>query len=117
MDKISFADFQKLDVRVGTVLKAEVPSWSHWVIKMEVDLGSEIGKRICFSRVMKFFKSEVFIGKQYPFLVNLEPKKIGPEKELSEVMMLMACPGGEDENVAPVLFKLAKKVPNGTKVY
>jgi hypothetical protein len=32
-------------------------------------------------------------------------------------MMLMPCPGGEDENVAPVLFRLAKKVPDGTKVF
>ena len=93
------------------------------MIKLTVDLGPAFAKatagkrtRVCFSGIMKFFKPEEFIGKQYPFLVNLEPKTIGPEKELSEVMMLMACPGGEDNNVAPVLFKLQKKVPNGTKV-
>lgn len=128
MDLVSFTDFQKLDIRIGMVVKAEVPSWSHWVMKLTVDLGKEIGEKICFSGIMKFFKPDEFIGKQYPFLVNLESKKIGPEKELSEVMMLMAvpnspqaslmaCPGGEDNNVAPVLFKLQKKVPNGTKVF
>lgn len=117
MDLVSFDQFQKLDVRIGTVVKAEVPEWSHWVIKLTADFGTEIGKKVCFSGVMKFFKPESFVGKQYPFIVNLEPKKIGPDKELSEVMMLMACQGGEDNNVAPVLFKLAKKVPNGTKVF
>jgi len=117
MDNISFADFQKLDIRIGTVVKAEVPVWSHWVIKLTVNLGSEIGEKVCFSGVMPFFKPERFTGKQYPFLVNLKPKTIGPEHELSEVMMLMPCPGGEDENVAPVLFRLAKKVPDGTKVF
>jgi len=117
MNKISFDDFKKVDIRIGTVIKAEVPSWSHWVIKLTADLGPGIGEKICFSGVMKFFKPESFVGKQFPFVVNLEPKKIGPDKEFSEVMMIMACPGGEDNDVAPVLFKLQKKVPNGTKVF
>ncbi len=117
MDTISFNDFQEVDIRIGTVVKAEVPSWSHWVMKITADLGPKIGNKVCFSGIMKFFKPENFIGKQFPFVVNLEPKEIGPEKDFSEVMMIMACPGGDDNNVAPVLFKLQKKVPNGTKVF
>jgi tRNA-binding protein len=116
MDLISFDDFQKMDIRVGTVVAAEVPAWSHWVMKLTVDLGPEVGQKVCFSGIMKFFKPESFVGKQFPFIVNLEPKKIGPEHELSEVMMMMACPGGEDNEVAPVLFKVTKKVPNGCVV-
>ena len=125
MDLVSFDEFQKLDIRVGTVVKAEVPAWSHWVIRLKVDLGPEIGQKVCFSGVMKFFKPESFVGKQYPFLVNLEPKTIGPDREVSEVMMLMATPAPKatagkpapsEEDVPPVLFKLAKKVPDGTKV-
>ena len=116
MDTITFDEFSKVDVRIGTVIKADVPAWSHWVIRMEVDLGPEIGKKKAFSGIMKFFKPEDLEGKQFPFVVNLEPKKIGPEKELSEVMMIMACPGGDDNEVATVLFKLQKKVPDGTKV-
>lgn len=116
---ISFEDFEKVDVRVGTVLEAEVPSWSHWVLKMKIDFGDEIGIKQCFSGIMKFFKVQDLIGKQFPFVVNLEPKKIGPEKELSEAMMIMAAPEDEkipEEDIPPVLFKLSKKVPNGTKV-
>ena len=64
---------------------------------------------------MKFFKPEELEGKQFPFVVNLEPKKIGPDKELSEAMMIMAVPK-EDEETPTVLFKLQKKVPDGTKV-
>lgn len=115
MENISFGDFEKVEIRIGTVINAEVPEWSHWVIRLEVDLGPEIGKKKAFSGIMKFFKPEDLIGKQFPFVVNLEPKKIGPEKELSEVMMVMAVPA-EDEETAPVLFKLQKKVPDGTKV-
>jgi tRNA-binding protein len=115
MNTINFDDFEKVDIRVGTVVKAEVPEWSHWVIRLEVDLGPEIGVKKAFSGIMKFYKPEDLIGKQFPFVVNLEPKKIGPEKELSEVMMIMAVPK-EDEETPTVLFKLQKKVPDGTKV-
>jgi len=128
MDTITFDDFSKVDIRIGTVVKAEIPEWSHWVIRMEVNLGPEIGKKKAFAGIMKFFKPEDLEGKQFPFVVNLEPKKIGPDKEMSEVMMIMAVPK-EDEparsasstadaggETPTVLFKLQKKVPNGTKV-
>lgn len=115
MNKISFDDFSKVDIRIGTVAKADVPEWSHWVIRMDVDFGPELGVKKAFSGIMKFFKPEDLEGKQFPFVVNLEPKKIGPDRELSEVMMIMAVPK-EDEETPTVLFKLGKKVPNGTKV-
>jgi len=115
MDNIPFTDFEKVDIRMGTVIKADVPTWSHWVLRMEVDLGPEIGTKKCFSGIMKFFTPDELTGKQFPFVVNLEPRTIGPEKELSEVMMIMAVPA-EDEETPTVLFKLQKKVPNGTKV-
>ncbi len=115
MDTISFDDFSKVDVRIGTVVKADVPEWSHWVIRMEVDLGPEIGTKKAFSGIMKFFKPKDLEGKQFPFVVNLPPKTIGPDKEMSEVMMIMAVPK-EDEETPTILFKLQKKVENGTKV-
>jgi tRNA-binding protein len=125
MTNITVEDFEKVDIRIGTVTKAEVPGWSHWVIRLEVDLGPEIGTKKAFSGIMKFFKPEDLVGKQFPFVVNLEPKKIGPDKELSEVMMIMATPapkapaGGSvpsEEETPTVLFQLQEKVPNGTKV-
>jgi methionine--tRNA ligase beta chain len=118
---INIDDFAKIDMRIGTVTAADVPSWSHWVMRITVDLGPEIGEKKCFSGIMKFFKPEELIGKQFPFVVNLEPRKIGPEKEMSECMMIMACPGDglppeEEENTPTVLFSLPTKVANGTKV-
>ncbi|SRR5258708_1890363 len=115
MDAISYSDFEKLEIRIGTIVKAIVPEWSHWVMKLTVDFGEEIGIKKVFSGIMKFYKPEDLEGKQFPFIVNLEPKKIGPEKELSEGMMIMAV-AAEDEEAAPVLFNLQSAVPNGTKV-
>lgn len=114
MDNISFDQFSAVDIRIGTVIKAEVPEWSHWVMRLEIEIGDR-ERKICFSGISKFFKPEDLVGKQFPFVINLIPKTIGPDKELSEVMMIMAVPS-ESEDVAPVLFKLQKKVPNGTKV-
>ncbi len=112
---VSFKNFQELDIRIGTVVKAEVPKWSHWVLKLRVDFGKEIGEKIIFAGIMKFFKHDQLEGKQFQFIVNLEPKKIGPEGDLSEGMMLMAVEK-DDEVTPPILIRPAKKAPNGTKV-
>jgi methionyl-tRNA synthetase len=122
-DSITIDDFAKSDIRIGTVEAAAVPSWSHWVMKLAVDFGEEIGKRTIFSGIMKFFKPEDLVGKQFPFVVNLEPKKIGPKEEdgtqnFSEGMMIMVDPSKspDDEDTAPILFQIPQTVPNGAKV-
>lgn len=122
MDKVSFKDFTKLDVRIGTVVKAEVPDWSHWVMKLTVDFGPAFAKattgkreRVVFAGIMKFYKPKDLEGKQFPFIVNLEPKKIGPEGDFSQGMMIMIVPK-DDEETKPILFNIPEKVPNGTKV-
>lgn len=124
MDNIKIEDFKKLDLRIGTVEKAEVPKWSHWVMKLEVDFGKEIGKRIIFAGIMHFYKPEDLEGRQFPFVVNMEKKKIGPEGDFSEGMILAADSlleqplkiGEEEISDKPVLFELLEKVPNGTRV-
>ena len=115
MDEIDIDQFQQIDIRIGTVTKAEVPSWSHWVMKLTVDLGEEMGTKTIFSGIMKFFKAEDLENKQFPFVVNLKPKKIGPDGDFSQGMMIMSVPA-EDETTPPVLFNLSQKVPDGTKV-
>ncbi|MDO8644368.1 MAG: methionine--tRNA ligase [bacterium] len=121
---IQFSDFQKLDIRVGTVVSAEVPEWSHWVIKLIVDFGPEIEKRTVFAGMMKFYKPDEFLDKQFPFLINITPKKIGPMGDFSEGMMLAVSTGNNEQETGnseqaealPVLLSPWKLVPNGTKV-
>lgn len=118
MEEITFDDFLKLDIRIGTVTEAVVPEWSHWVMKLTVDFG-ELGKRTIFSGIMNFYKPEELEGKQFPFIVNLKPKKIGPEGDFSQGMMLMATfpdESGDPEKEVPILLNVDKKVPNGSKV-
>jgi methionine--tRNA ligase beta chain len=131
---ITIDEFQRLDIRVGTIVEAEVPEWSHYVMKLKIDLGSEIGERTIFAGIMNFYKPKDLIGKQSLFIVNLEPKKIGPEGDYSQGMMLMAVPSpgatagkatptreasadeAVEEELPPILLAPKKKVPNGTKI-
>lgn len=116
MDNINFDDFEKVEIRIGTVVSAEVPEWSHWVMRIKADFGGDIGIKQAFSGIMKFYKPEDLVGNQFPFVINLKPKTIGPDKEMSEVMMIMVDPGEGDNDVRPVLFNLSEKVANGSKV-
>ena len=59
MASINYEDFEKVEVRIGTVIKAEVPEWSHWVMRLTVDFGPELGERTIFSGIMKFYKLQV----------------------------------------------------------
>ncbi len=118
MADATFEDFSKLDIKIGTVTKAEVPEWSHWVMKLSVDFG-DFGKRTIFAGIMKFYKVEDLEGKQFPFVFNMAPKKIGPMGDFSEGMMLAAdfiTDPDKPEEGKPVLFQLQEKVKDGTKV-
>ena len=124
MANITLQQFQELDIRIGTVVKAEVPEWSHWVMKLTVNFGEEIGERTIFAGIMHFYKPEALAGKQMPFIVNLEQKKMGPEGDYSQGMMMAATPvlekpmiiGEEEVLEKPVLLSVLEKVPDGTKV-
>lgn len=124
MDTVSFKDFQKLDIRIGTVVKAEVPEWSHWVVRLVVDLGPEIGEKIIFAGLLGFYETKDLKGKQFPFIVNLEPRKIGPKGDFSQGMMLAGVQKleepvailEEETDDKPILLIPSDKVPDGTKV-
>jgi len=85
-EEISFDDFQKMDIRIGTILEAEKVKKTKKLLKFKVDTG--IDQRTIVSGVAEYFKPEDLIGKQVTVLVNLAPRKIrGIE---SEGMILFA---------------------------
>lgn len=120
--EITIDDFLKLDIRIGTVLEASVPKWSHWVIKLVVDFGDEIGKKTIFTGMLGHHEPEEFVGNQFPFVINLKPKRIGPPDENGEydysqgMMMAASIEAEREEDQKPVLFSLKEAVPNGTLV-
>ena len=73
--QIKFEDFEKVDMRIGTVLSAEEVAESEKLIKMEVDFG-ELGKRQIIAGIKEWYKPEALVGKQLPFVINIESRKL-----------------------------------------
>lgn len=89
-ETILYDDFAKLDIRLGTILAAELVPDTDKLIKCTIDFG-EMGTRTIVSGIAQFRKPEDLIGKQCPYIVNLEPKMLrGIE---SQGMLLAASVG------------------------
>lgn len=103
-DSITFADWEKLDIRLGQIVEALAPDWSNKLIELHVDFGPEIGQRTIFTGMRKWYGPEVFTGKQALFLINLEPRKMGPSE--SQGMFLSLDGTDADGNSEPhvILF-------------
>jgi len=105
---ITFEDFKKLDIRIGTILSAERVPDADKLYKLIIDLGSE--QRQILSAIVEFFPDpETLVGKQIPVLINLEPRMMrGVE---SQGMMLAA-----DVEGRPILLHPAESTPPGSIV-
>ena len=107
MDKISFDEFKKIQLKVATVLKAENMEKSKNLIKLQIDLGSE--KRQILAGIKKYYKPEDLVGRQIIVVTNLQPATLMGEK--SDGMLLAADIDGE-----PILLDVDKEVPPGTGI-
>jgi len=108
-DLINYSDFEKLEIRAGKIVSASAPLWSEKLIRYEIDFGEEIGKRVLFSGIRKWYTPEELVGKTIPVIINMEPKKMGDE--VSQGMTIMA--DGED---GPKLIFLAETTVLGTVI-
>jgi|SRR3989344_2147296 len=105
---INIDDFAKVEMRVGTVLEAQEVEGSEKLIKLSVDLGEE-EPRIVLTGVKEWYSPEEFVGKQFVFVSNLEPR---PMMGMESQGMIMAA-GGEDK---PILLVPQEKIANGAKI-
>ena len=110
--QITYADFTKVEVRVGTVVAAEpFPEARHPAYRLRVDFGPEIGVKKTSAQITAHYRPADLVGRQVAAVVNFPPKQIG--KTMSEVLVL----GFPDALGEVVLIAPDRQVPNGGRLF
>ena len=111
-DTIDYSDFLKLDIRMGTVVHAEIFKEARKpALKMQIDFGKPIGVKKSSAQIRALYNPSDIIGKQVAAVVNFPPRQIGPI--MSEVLTL----GFSNEAGEIVLFSPDMPVPNGARLH
>jgi methionyl-tRNA synthetase len=110
MEQITWNDFAKVEFRIGQIVEAVNVEASDKLIRMVVDFGEELGNKIVFSGIRKYYQPEELLNKKTVFVVNMIPKVIMNEK--SEAMIF----GASDDEKMSILI-LEKDLANGTQVF
>lgn len=111
-DTISFDDFMKADVRVGTIIEAEpFPQARKPAYKLRIDFGDDIGVKKSSAQITKHYTCDELVGRQVMAVVNFPPRQIGPV--MSEVLTL----GVPDSDGEVVLLHPSDDVPNGGRLF
>lgn len=110
MEQITWSDFEKVELRVGTIVEvADYPEARKAAYKLKIDFGA-IGILSSSAQITKHYQKEDLVGQQIIGVVNFPKKQIG--KFMSECLVT----GFADENGDIVLSKVERKVPNGSRL-
>jgi len=112
MNYLEYEDFIKIDIRVGTIIEAELSNGlKNPSMILKIDFGKDIGIKKSSAQILDHYRSHLLINKQVAAVINFLPKQIG--KIISEVLVL----GFSDINNKTVLFSPDLKIKNGGKLY
>jgi tRNA-binding protein len=109
---ISFDDFLKVDIRVGTIIACEpYPEARKPAYKLQIDFGPDIGIKRSAAQITTLYQPEILVGRQIAAVINFPPRQIG--KFMSEVLTL----GFPSEAGEVVLISPNQTVPNGGRLF
>ena len=109
---VAFADFRRIDVRVGTVVKAEpFPEARKPALKLVIDFGPDIGLKTSSAQITRHYEPHALVGRQVCAVVNFPPRQIG--RFMSEVLTL----GFPDADGEVVLVMPTRPVPDGGRLF
>ncbi len=112
MGTITYPDFEKVDIRVGTIVKVDpFPEARKPAYKLTIDFGPAIGTKRSSAQITEYYVADALVGQQVAAVVNFPPKQIGPF--MSEVLTL----GFPDAEGRVVLIQPSKPVPNGGRLF
>ena len=112
MDQISYDDFTRVDIRVGTILEAAPLEGARKpALRLAIDFGPDIGIKKSSAQITVHYTPQSLIGRQVAAVINFPPRQIG--KFMSEVLTL-GFPDGDGD---VVLVAVERPVPNGGKMY
>ncbi len=112
VETITYAEFERVDIRVGTITDAQpFPQARKPAYRLVIDFGPEIGEKRSSAQLTVHYRPDQLIGRQVCAVVNFPPRQIGPF--ISEVLTL----GMPDQEGAVVLVRPDLKVPNGGKLF
>lgn len=110
--QITFDEFLRVDIRIGTVVRAEAfPEARKPAFKLVIDFGGEIGEKKSSAQITKHYSLDTILGKKVVAVINFPPRQIGPF--MSEVLTL----GVPDEKGEVVLLEPTVTVPNGGRMF
>ena len=111
METISWADFEKVELRIGTIIEVEdFPQARVPAFKLKVDFGDEIGVKKSSAQITDLYSKADLLGRQVLAVVNFPPKQIGPMR--SECLVT----GFHRQDGAVVLARPDSDVPNGARL-
>lgn len=111
MEEITWSEFEKIDLRVGTILSvSDFPKARKPAYQLTIDFGSELGMRQSSAQITVHYNKEELVGKQIVAVVNF------PRKQIANFFSECLLTGFADEHGDIILTSVDKKLPNGAKL-